>query len=102
MEWGNGFPVRSFSVRSFPFLPLPSLPSCPFPSLSFPAWVSRLGLSLGTYHLAIARVAFLLMIAGIDGRAKRFFQIVFPLGIAGKSCVCRAFGHGKQKMRNYF
>jgi hypothetical protein len=61
-----------------------------------------LGFSLGAYHLAFPRVAFLLIIAGIDDRAKRFFQIVSPLGIAGMSCGCKAFGHGKQKVRNYF
>jgi hypothetical protein len=61
-----------------------------------------LGLSLGTYPLAIPRVAFLVLIAGIDGRAERFFQKVSPLGVSGIPCGCKACGHGKKKMRNYF
>jgi hypothetical protein len=61
-----------------------------------------MGLSLGTYRLAFPRVAFLVLIAGIDDRAERFFQKVSPLGVSGIPCGCKACGHGKKKMRNYF
>jgi hypothetical protein len=89
-------PVNSFPFHSF-------LPSLPWSfSLGFLAWVYLLGLSLGTYPLAIPRVAFLLLIAGIDGRAERFFQKVSPLGVSGIPYGCKACGHGKKKMRNYF
>jgi hypothetical protein len=55
-----------------------------------------------TYRLAFPRVAFLLLIAGIDDRAERFFQKVSPLGVSGIPYGCKACGHGKKKMRNYF
>jgi hypothetical protein len=42
------------------------------------------------------------MIVGIDDLVKSFFKIVSPLGISGMPCGCKAFVHGKQKMRIYF
>lgn len=79
--------IGSLAASFLSFLPsfLPSL-VLPHPVLS--PWVSRLGFSLGTYHLAIARLALLVMIAGIDDRAERFFQIVSLVGNAGIHCVC--------------
>jgi hypothetical protein len=41
-------------------------------------------------------------IAGFDDRAERFFQKVSPLGVSGIPYGCKACGHGKKKMRNYF
>jgi hypothetical protein len=88
-------PVNSFPFHSF--LPFPG----PF----------RLGLSLGfiswVYLLVRTRWQSLALlswsrIAGIDGRAERFFQKVSPLGVSRIPYGCKACGHGKKKMRNYF
>jgi hypothetical protein len=93
--------IGSQGINSSPFIPFPILPfPGPF-ALGFP-WVYLLGLSLGTYPLAFPRVAFLVLIAGIDDRAERFFQKVSPLGVSGIPYGCKACGHGKKKMRNYF
>jgi hypothetical protein len=89
--------IGSQGINSSPLIPFPILP---FPG-PFRLGLS-LGLSLGTYPLAIPRVAFLVLIAGIDGRAERFFQKVSPLGVSGIPYGCKACGHGKKKMRNYF
>jgi hypothetical protein len=89
-------PVNSFPFHSF----LPSLP-----------WSFSLGFTLGfiswVYLLVRTRWQSLALlswsrIAGIDGRAERFFQKVSPLGVSGIPCGRKACGHGKKKMRNYF
>jgi hypothetical protein len=94
-------------IHSIPFLPFPSLVLSAWVyllglSLGFISWVYLLGLSLGACRLAITRVAFQLVPAGFDAWAESFFQKVSALGIAGIPCGCRAFVHGKKKMKIYF
>ena len=89
-----------FSVRSFPSF----LPFLPYP---FPSLVISLGVPCEKYLVRSTSWQFLALlswsqIAGIDDLVKSFFQKVFPLGIAGMSYGCKAFVHGKQKMRIYF
>jgi hypothetical protein len=85
-------------VNSIPFLP--SFPG-PFRlgfSLGFISWVYLL---VRTRWRSLALLSWS-RIAGIDGRAERFFQKVSPLGVSGIPYGCKACGHGKKKMRNYF
>jgi hypothetical protein len=97
--------IGSHGINSSQFRSIPFLPS--FPSLVLFAWSFSLGFISWVYLLVRTRWQSLALlswslIAGIDGRAERFFQKVSPLGVSGIPYGCKACGHGKKKMRNYF